>query len=115
MEPLLLAVTMMPGMRRADGSVTLKQVSMEELSTAQFSHIDEYRGVNGWLQFAPNPQQLGSVPEEAAEGRYSPSQLLRLELLRLHLARDGNKENFQPFYEAEIAKITAKVAEARRA
>lgn len=113
MKPLQLKVTMMPATRRADGSVTVKLVTMEELSTEQFALIDQYRQTNGWMMFGPNQGDVAKLPKEAAEGRFTPSQLLRLELLKLHIARGGTEDNFQPIYEREMAQITAAVRDVR--
>lgn len=113
MEPLQLKATMMPGTRRADGSVTLKQVTMEEVSTEQFAEIDSYRQVNGWLLFAPNPLELSDIPKEKAvvEGDKSPSQLLREALYARHRSMGGQPEDFELYYRRQMERFRQKVIE----
>lgn len=107
MEPLQLKAQMQPGTRRADGSVTLKLVTAEEIGTDQFAHIDSYRQQTGWFLFRPNSFDDGDIPTEDAkvEGKNTPSQTLRLSLFKLFMLQGGKKDDFPPWYAEQMNKF----------
>lgn len=113
MKHLKLKAQMMPATRRADGSVTLKFVTTEEIETDKFAEIDSCRQRNGWLIFSPNQFDLADVPKDDAkiEGERSPSKTLQLSLYKLFMLQNGNREDFTPFYKAQMAKFQSLVGD----
>lgn len=112
MQPLKLKVQFQPGTRRADGSVTLKQVTAQEIETKDFADIDAYRGQIGWLMFKPNDFSEADIPKENAdvEGK-TPSKRLYNVLYVLHQQSGGGAKDFRQFYEQQMERFIDKVKE----
>lgn len=110
MQPLKLKVQFQPGTRRADGSVTLKQVTAQEIETKDFADIDAYRGQMGWLMFKPNEFSEADIPKDNAdvEGK-THSQRLRSVLYVLHQQNGGDPKDFRQFYEQQMERFIDKV------
>ena len=106
MNPLQLKAQMQPATRRADGSVTLKLVTAEEIGTDSFAAIDAYRQQFGWFLFRPNQWAEGEMPKQDAdlEGK-TPSQRLRAVLFVLHQQRGGQSQDFPAFYANSMTSI----------
>jgi hypothetical protein len=107
MKPLQLRAQMLPGTRRADGSVSLKLVTAEEIGTEQFAHIDSYRQTMGWLLFKPNQFNASDIPKTDAkiEGELSPSERNRRALYKLFMCEGGKSEDFPSYYQEQMNKI----------
>lgn len=98
---LRVPVHFLPAKRRADGSVTLSQATVEEISTELFSEIDEMRQTTGFLLYSRDEIQEADIPTENAileEDELSPSQRLRRTLFKLYMTQGGHKEDFPQFY-----------------
>lgn len=105
MDTLQLACRMMPPSRMADGSVTLKLRTDEELDSATYAAIDEYRGHSGYFLFRPNKFDTADIPTEDTDvGELrSPSEVLHKSLFKLFMMQGGNRENFSPWYREQMA------------
>jgi hypothetical protein len=101
LKPLLLKVVFKPASRYADDSISLKQVTAEEVSTDDFKIIDEYRGKTGWILFKPNAPNADDIPTEEATvtGKKSMSTRLRNALFAKHMHVGGDKDSFPEYYE----------------
>lgn len=112
MKPLLVKaqLTSSPS-RLKDGSITLRFTTMEEMDNDEFSLMDKYWKQNGWLAFKLNEIDINDMPKENAtvEGQQTPSQYLRSNLFALHMAKGGNKEDFQPYYDKMMRMITNQI------
>lgn len=111
MKMLRIAAQCQPVVRRADGSVTLKFVSAEEVETELFAEIDSYRQVNGHLLFAPDKPKMSDVPDGNSKGDDEPSQSyqLRMALFALHSKQGGSKEDFEVFYTRSMERIRQQI------
>lgn len=107
MEPLQLKAQMMPGTRRADGSVTLKLVTAEEIDTELFAHIDQYRQQTGWLLFRPNQFEEADIPDNDAEieGKRTLAETMKRSLYKLFMLQGGHKDDFHTFYREQMTKF----------
>jgi len=107
MSVLKLKAQILPGSRKADGSVTLKFVTAEEIDTAKFAEIDSYRQQNGWLLFKLNDFDDKDIPKDNAdvEGSKTPSERLRSVLYVLHIQNGGKKADFPTFYKEQMDRF----------
>lgn len=116
MEPLQVAAQMQPVSRRKDGSVTLKFISAEEISSDQLGVIDTYREVNGYVMFSPDPIANAPKPQDTKwkEAGHTRSQELRMALRALHIERGGTDTDFDDMYDNAmriiIKSVTSKLA-----
>lgn len=107
MQPLQLKVQMQPAARRADGSVTVRLVTAEELSPEQLAHVDAYRQQMGWFLFRPNQYDDGEIPttDVEIEGKRTLAETMKRSLYKLFMLQGGKKEDFPPFYRREMTKF----------
>lgn len=105
MKTLLVKATLKSARRVRDNSVNLTFSTMEEISTKDFTLMDEYFQQNGWLAFQMNEFDGTEIPKENAlvEGEYTPSQALRRSLFAKHMAMGGNKDDFPAYYQKAMA------------
>lgn len=97
---------------RADRSGTLKFVT-RELDNEEFVELREYRGLEGWLMFGLDKEEVESadVPSERPEiiGK-TPSQRLR-SILFVHWKQGARKMSFEEYYRASMEKLINKLKE----
>lgn len=107
MKILQLKAQCLPGLRRADGSVSLRFITAEEIDTELFSLIDSYRQQNGWLLFRANEFNESDIPTGDAEDE---SQLKLWErqqkaIYKLFMLAGGKPADFHTYYREQMAKI----------
>lgn len=102
----LLTKAGLKSMRRVkDGSVNMSFGTMEEVSTEDFTLMDEYFNQTGWLAFKMNEFDGSELPTENAkvEGMMTPSQELRASLFAKHMHHGGTKDTFPAYYNKAMA------------
>lgn len=105
MKTLLVKATLTRMSRVKDSSVNISFNTMEEVSSEEFTLMDQYFKQNGWLAFKMNEFDGTEVPKENAtvEGSQTPSQYLRRCLFAKHMAMGGTKDNFPAYYNKAMA------------
>lgn len=103
-KPLQLKAQMQPALRKADGSVSLRFVTAEEINTETFSLIDSWRQSNGWVMFKKNEFAEGDIPSGDAEddGRLKLWERQQKALYKLHMLRGGSPDEFHTFYREQM-------------
>ncbi|UOF80587.1 hypothetical protein [Caudoviricetes sp.] len=105
MKTLLVKATLTRMSRVKDSSVNISFNTMEEVSSEEFTLMDQYFKQNGWLAFKMNEFDGTEVPKEnaAVEGSLTPSQELRRSLYAKHMAMGGTKDTFAAYYNKAMA------------
>lgn len=100
---LQLKAQLIPGSRKADGSVTIKFVTAEEIDSDKFAEIDSWRKQNGWLMFKPNEFNDTEVPKADAqiEGQKSKSYELRTAIWQLYKQKPRSISS-EAFYNSQM-------------
>ena len=105
MKTLLIKASLTRMSRVKDGSVNVAFNTMEEVSSEEFTLMDQYWKQDGWLAFKMNEFDGSEVPKENAtsEGSLTPSQYLRRCLFAKHIAIGGTKDTFPAYYNKVMA------------
>lgn len=105
MKTLLIGAKLTRMSRIKDGSVNLAFNTMGEVTSDDFTNMDQYFQQNGWLAFQMNEFDGSEIPKENArvEGDRTPSQDLRASLFAKHMAMGGTKDTFPAYYNKAMA------------
>lgn len=100
MKTLLIKATLKSMSRIKDGSVNIAFNTMEEVSSEDFTLMDQYFRQSGWMAFKMNEFDGSDMPTENAvvEGGKTPSQYLRSCLFSKFMNSGGKKEEFPAYY-----------------
>ncbi len=89
---------------RADKSVKLS-FETQELPGEEAAMLFDYLQGTGWLSFAPNEQELPSLPDKNAEpGTKSRSQRLRNTMYAVWKS-NGSKGSFESYVENQMERL----------
>lgn len=100
--------------RKKDGSVTLKFVTVKELTTDEYMVVDTYRLANGWLLFSEQEFNEEDIPEEDFEPDISKSQSIQVRdvLWVMYKAKGnntGDKEAWNRYYKTQMQAFKARI------
>lgn len=104
MKPIQLKVQMQPALRKADGAVSLRFVTAEEIDTEAFSLIDSWRQQNGWLLFRRNEFNEADIPTSDAEieGELKLWERQQKKIYKLFMLQGGKPADFHTFYREQM-------------
>lgn len=104
MKTIQLKVQMQPALRKADGAVSLRFVTAEEINTDSFALIDSWRQQNGWLMFRTNEFKDSDIPTDDADvdDKRTLAEIQKRSLYKLFMLQGGKPSDFHTFYREQM-------------